>query len=68
MSSEFSPDEVSRAVKMQIRRREVTNNESTYDDYVRAVRLQNGKQDGEISLEDLIDNKRKTKNMNIYGE
>ena len=68
LSSEFSPDEVSRAVKMQIRRREVTNNESTYDDYVRAVRLQNGKQDGEISLEDLIDNKRKTKNMNIYGE
>ncbi len=58
LSSEFSPEEVSRAVKMQIRRRDVTNNESTFDEYVRALRLQNGKRDTDVSLEELIANKR----------
>ena len=68
LSSVFSPEEVSRAVKMQIRRREVTNNESTFDEYVKALRRQNDIQKSEESLEDLIAKKKRNKIKYIDGE
>lgn len=61
LSAEFSPDEVSRAYSMQVKRREVTNNRETFAVYVRSLRDEKPVEDDKDSLEDLIAKKRNKK-------
>ncbi len=58
LSRDFSEDEVSRAIKMQVKRRSLSNTPETYAIYVRALRKENGKSDVSDSLESIINDKR----------
>ena len=58
LASEFTPDEVSRAVGMQVKCRDLTVNESSYSEYVRALRKNNIPLENE-SLEEIIARKSK---------
>ena len=55
----FSEDEVSRAIGLQVRRRDVSNTDETFETYVRALRNERTPSDVGESLEDIIQNKRK---------
>lgn len=60
LSSEFTMDEVSRAVKMQTARRDLTNDKDTFVTYVLSLRHEISKfmQNDSCSLEDIISRKR----------
>ena len=59
LPSEFNADEVSRVIRMQTSRKNVTNNDDVYKTYVSALRSSKLKSDGgSTSLEDIIIKKR----------
>ena len=58
LSSSFTPDEVSRAIGMQVKCRDITVNDRSFEEYVRALRNKKSQQENE-SLEEII--ARKTK-------
>ena len=60
LPEEFSNDEVSRAVSMQTARRDLTNDAEAYKTYASSLRHEKSKT-SDMSLEDLIKNKRHTK-------
>ena len=61
LPSEFNADEVSRVIRMQTSRKNVTNNDDVYKTYVSALRSSKLKSDGgSTSLEDIIIKKRNT--------
>jgi len=61
LSEEFSHDEVSRAVSMQTARRDLSNDSEAYKNYVRSLKSETSKKTS-MSLEDLILQKRRSKN------
>ena len=60
LPEEFANDEVSRAVSMQTARRDLTNDAEAYKTYASSLRHEKSKS-SDMSLEDLIKNKRHTK-------
>lgn len=60
LPEEFANDEVSRAVSMQTARRDLTNDAEAYKAYASSLRHEKSKS-SDMSLEDLIKNKRHTK-------
>ena len=62
LPSEFTPDEVSRVVRMMTARKNVRNNDDVYRTYLDALRQSKNNSDGGTSsLEDIITKKRKNK-------
>lgn len=53
LSSSFTPDEVSRAIGMQVKCRDITVNDRSFEEYVRALRNKKSQQENE-SLEEII--------------
>ncbi len=58
LSEKFTFDEVSRAMRMQNNRRELTNDETAYLTYLEEIRKENAKHDAKATLEDIISHKR----------